>query len=112
MTAKNTAEIAPATGMIGMPNSRKFLAGEDSYSCLRRDGKTTAEIMTVPQTTSSTSMKVRNTTALNAISHIKMTAPTVETPIATTGVCSVSLTNPSLSGATRSNDQAIMLRVV
>src|SRR5690348_6164526 len=40
------------------------------------------------------------------------TAPAVEMLIATTGVCVVSLTKPSLSGATRSNDQAIMLRVV
>ena len=98
--------------MTGTPASRKFLAGEDSYSCLRRAGKTTAATITVPHTTSSTSMKVRNATALNAISHMKTTAPAVETPIATTGVCRVSLTKPSLSGATRSNDQAIMLRVV
>ena len=57
-------------------------------------------------------MNVRKATALNAISHMNTTAPAVEMPIATTGVCRVSLTKPSLSGATRSNDQAIMLRVV
>ena len=57
-------------------------------------------------------MKVRKATALNAISHMNTTAPTVEMPMATTGVCVVSLTNPSRLGATRSNDHAIMLRVV
>ena len=46
----------------------------------------------MPQTTSSTSMKVRNTTALKAISHMKKTAPAVDSPIATTGVCVLSLT--------------------
>src|SRR5260370_26039041 len=111
-TAKNAAEIAPATGMIGTPSNRKFLAGEDSYSWRRRAGKITADIITAPQTTSSTSMKVRNVTALKAISHMKTTAPAVDTPMATTGVCTVSLTNPSLSGATRSNDQASMLSLV
>src|SRR5215471_20245213 len=112
MTAKNTAEIAPAAGMTGIGPSLKFLAGEALYSALRVTGNSTAAIITVPQTTSSTSMKVRNATALNAISHMNTTAPTVETAIATIGVCRVSLTKPSLSGATRSNDQAIMLRVV
>src|SRR5215469_11392378 len=68
--------------------------------------------MTIPQTTRSTSMKVRKATASNAISHMNTMAPAVETPIATTGVCRVSLTKPSLSGATRSKDQAIMLLVV
>jgi hypothetical protein len=40
--------------------------------------------------TSSTSMKVRKATALKAMSHMKTTAPPVEIPIATTGVCTVS----------------------
>src|ERR1044071_3675468 len=75
-------------------------------------GKATAATMTVPQMTSRTSMKVRKATALSAISHRTTPAPAVEMLIATTGVCVVSLTKPSLSGATRSNDQAIMLRVV
>ena len=90
----------------------KFLAGEESYSDLRSTGNSTAATITVPQTTSSTSMKVRKATALKAISHMKTTAPPVDIPIATTGVCVVSLTKPSQLGATRSNDQAIMLRVV
>jgi len=40
------------------------------------------------------------------------TAPAVDRPMATTGVWKRSLTWPSRSGASRSNDQAIMVRVV
>jgi acetolactate synthase-1/3 small subunit len=66
--------------------------GDASYICLRTHGNTTAQTMVKPQTTSSTSTSVSSMMPWKAISHMKKTAPRVDSPMATTGVWNRSLT--------------------
>jgi hypothetical protein len=60
----NAVAIPPASGITGTPRILKLRTGDDSYRDLRISGNTTAATATVPQMTSSTSMKVRKATAL------------------------------------------------
>src|SRR2546421_1093454 len=70
-----------------------------------------AAISTTLQIPRITSVSVNSPSLWNSISHRNTAAPPVKVQIATTGVWNRALTYPSLSGATRSNDHAIIDRV-